>query len=141
MKCAFTTPRMVGVWWRLSLRPAVDRSRTTSKSISKGCARTCSSGSAPWVPVTRMPRSSMRSVTERAAASRSSLQLDHEVRLPDGVLAASGQTVLVAWDPHKRSKRMLSQAELTALGVPDAADRSVVAEQLLNLPDLPSQEE
>jgi acyl-CoA thioester hydrolase len=63
-------------------------------------------------------------VVRLARVGRSSLQLEHEVRLPNGVLAASGQTVLVAWDPHKRSKRMLSQAELAALGVPDAAGRT-----------------
>jgi acyl-CoA thioester hydrolase len=45
----------------------------------------------------------------------SSFQLEHEVRLPDGRIAASGQTVLVAWDPASRGKRPLTEAELTAL--------------------------
>jgi acyl-CoA thioester hydrolase len=63
-------------------------------------------------------------VVRLARIGRSSLQLEHEVRLPDGVVVASGHTVLVAWDPHKRSKRMLSEAELAALGVPDAAVQS-----------------
>jgi acyl-CoA thioester hydrolase len=45
----------------------------------------------------------------------SSLRLEHEVRLPDGTLAASGQTVLVAWDPAARAKRVLTEAELAAL--------------------------
>lgn len=45
----------------------------------------------------------------------SSLRLKHEVRLPDGSLAASGKTVLVAWDPAARRKRALTEAELAAL--------------------------
>jgi acyl-CoA thioester hydrolase len=45
----------------------------------------------------------------------SSLRLAHEVRLPDGSLAASGTTVLVAWDPVTRGKRVLTEAELAAL--------------------------
>lgn len=45
----------------------------------------------------------------------SSLTLAHEVRLPDGVVAASGQTVLVAWDPVARGKRPLSDAERSVL--------------------------
>ena len=54
-------------------------------------------------------------VVRLAQVGTSSLRLDHEVRLPDGNLAASGQTVLVAWDPATRSKRTLTQAELGAL--------------------------
>jgi acyl-CoA thioester hydrolase len=45
----------------------------------------------------------------------SSLRLEHEIRLPDGSLAASGETVLVAWDPATRGKRALTQAERAAL--------------------------
>jgi acyl-CoA thioester hydrolase len=45
----------------------------------------------------------------------SSLRLEHEVRLPDEQVAASGTTVLVAWDPATRSKRPLSEAERAAL--------------------------
>jgi acyl-CoA thioester hydrolase len=45
----------------------------------------------------------------------SSLRLQHEVRRPDGTLAASGKTVLVAWDPVTRGKRALSEAERAAL--------------------------
>ena len=45
----------------------------------------------------------------------SSLTLQHEIRLPDGTVAASGQTVLVAWNPAARGKRILSDAERTAL--------------------------
>jgi acyl-CoA thioester hydrolase len=45
----------------------------------------------------------------------SSLTLEHEVRVPDGTVAASGRTVLVAWDPATRGKRILSDAERAAL--------------------------
>ena len=45
----------------------------------------------------------------------SSLRLEHEVRLPDERIAASGTTVLVAWDPATRRKRPLSEAERVAL--------------------------
>ena len=45
----------------------------------------------------------------------SSLTLHHEVRIPDGTVAASGQTVIVAWDPVARGKRTLSEAERAAL--------------------------
>jgi acyl-CoA thioester hydrolase len=45
----------------------------------------------------------------------SSLRLEHEIRLPDGTLAASGETVLVAWDAATRGKRALTQAERAAL--------------------------
>ncbi len=51
-----------------------------------------------------------------ARVGRSSLRLEHEISLPDGTVAASGETVLVAWDPVRRGKRPLSAAELTALG-------------------------
>ena len=45
----------------------------------------------------------------------SSFRLLHEVRLPDGTIAASGQTVMVAWDPRTRAKRPLTEGERTAL--------------------------
>lgn len=45
----------------------------------------------------------------------SSIGLQHEIRLPDGGLAASGRTVLVGWDPENRGKRPLSDAERAAL--------------------------
>ena len=46
----------------------------------------------------------------------SSFRLVHEVRLPDGTVAASGETVMVAWDPRSRGKRPLSEHERAALG-------------------------
>ena len=45
----------------------------------------------------------------------SSVELAHEVKLPDGRVAASGTSVLVAWDPAARTKRPLSEGERTAL--------------------------
>src|SRR5579859_311770 len=45
-----------------SLLPAARRSASTSRSPSKGWARTRSSGRAPWVPTARSPRNSMESV-------------------------------------------------------------------------------
>jgi acyl-CoA thioester hydrolase len=45
----------------------------------------------------------------------SSLDLEREIRLPDGRLAASGKSVLVAWDLTSRTKRALSDGERAAL--------------------------
>ena len=45
----------------------------------------------------------------------SSLELEHEVTLPDGRVAASGTSVLVAWDLTARTKRPLSEPERAAL--------------------------
>jgi acyl-CoA thioester hydrolase len=50
-----------------------------------------------------------------ARVGTSSLHLEHEVRRPDGRLAAAGKSVLVAWDPATRGKRALTEAELAAL--------------------------
>jgi acyl-CoA thioester hydrolase len=38
-----------------------------------------------------------------------------ELILPDGTIAASGETVMVAWDPARRGKRPLTEHELAAL--------------------------
>jgi acyl-CoA thioester hydrolase len=45
----------------------------------------------------------------------SSVRLDHEITLPDGTVAASGSTVLVAWDSAARGKRAITEAERAAL--------------------------
>jgi acyl-CoA thioesterase FadM len=50
-----------------------------------------------------------------ARVGTSSIQLEHDVRLPDGTVAASGKSVLVGWDPVTRAKRSLSEAERAAL--------------------------
>jgi acyl-CoA thioesterase FadM len=54
-------------------------------------------------------------VARVAQVGTSSIELDHEVRLPDGRLAASGKSILVAWDLVARTKRSLSDAERSAL--------------------------
>jgi acyl-CoA thioester hydrolase len=54
-------------------------------------------------------------VARLAGVGNTSLTLEHEVRLPDGTVAASGTTVMVAWDPAKRGKRTLSDAERAVL--------------------------
>jgi acyl-CoA thioester hydrolase len=56
-----------------------------------------------------------------AAVGTSSIRLEHDMRLPDGTVAASGVTVLVGWDPVARGKRALSDAERTALGAAGAS--------------------
>ena len=55
-------------------------------------------------------------VVRVAGVGTSSVELEHEVRLPDGRIAASGKTVLVAWDLTARTKRPLSEGERAALG-------------------------
>ncbi len=54
-------------------------------------------------------------VARLAGVGNSSLRLDHEVRLPDGTVAASGKTGMVAWDPVRRGKRPLSEGERAVL--------------------------
>ncbi len=46
---------------------------------------------------------------------RTSITAAHEIRLPDGTVAAEGRCVMVAWDGATRSARELSGAERTAL--------------------------
>jgi acyl-CoA thioester hydrolase len=50
-----------------------------------------------------------------AHVGTSSIQIDHDVRLPDGTVAASGKSVLVGWDPATRGKRPLSDRERAAV--------------------------
>jgi len=45
----------------------------------------------------------------------SSVRLHNEIRLLDGTVAATGSSVLVAWDPATRSKRVLTERERAAL--------------------------
>jgi acyl-CoA thioester hydrolase len=63
----------------------------------------------------RKDHAEVQIVARLAHVGRSSLRLEHEIRLPNGTLAASGTTVLVAWDPVTRGKRALTQAELAVL--------------------------
>jgi acyl-CoA thioester hydrolase len=55
-------------------------------------------------------------VTMRVTGSgRSSIDVAHEILLPDGTVAASGRSVLVAWDPDGRRSRPLSDGERARL--------------------------
>jgi acyl-CoA thioester hydrolase len=45
----------------------------------------------------------------------SSFRLAHKILLPDGTVAASGETVMVAWDPRTRAKRTLTADEIAVL--------------------------
>lgn len=47
---------------------------------------------------------------------RSSVEMEHELLLPDGTPAASGRSVLVAWNMGARASRPLTDAERRALG-------------------------
>ncbi len=62
----------------------------------------------------RKDHGEVKIVVRLVRVGTSSLQLEHEVRLPNGSLAASGKTVLVAWDSARRGKRKLTEAELAA---------------------------
>ena len=55
-------------------------------------------------------------VARPVAVGRSSVTVAHDVVLPDGTIAASGQSVLVAWDPAGRGARPLTDGERGALG-------------------------
>jgi acyl-CoA thioester hydrolase len=54
-------------------------------------------------------------VVRVSGVGKSSFRLRHELLLPDGTVAASGETVMVAWDPVARGKRELTDAEREAL--------------------------
>ena len=54
-------------------------------------------------------------VVRPASVGTSSVVLDNDVVLPDGTVAASGRSVLVAWDPAARGKRPLTDGEREAL--------------------------
>lgn len=58
-------------------------------------------------------------VARVAAVGRTSVTVEHEVVLPDGGVAAEGESVLVAWDGGARAPRPLSPAERKALGAVD----------------------
>ena len=50
------------------------------------------------------------------AVGRSSVTVEHDVLLPTGDVAASGRSVLVAWDRTERRSRPLHDDERAALG-------------------------
>jgi acyl-CoA thioester hydrolase len=55
-------------------------------------------------------------VSRVARVGSKSVTLGQEVALPDGTVAASGASILVAWDPRARASRPLSDDERAALG-------------------------
>lgn len=63
-------------------------------------------------------RHAHRHVVARARIGRvgtSSVELEHELSLPDGTVAAAGRSVLVAWDAGERRSRQISELERRAL--------------------------
>src|SRR4051812_35956411 len=56
----------------------------------------------------------VRTFVERVGGK--SVTVGHEVTLPDGTAAASGRSILVAWDPESRGARWLTEDERAALG-------------------------
>ena len=54
-------------------------------------------------------------VVRPASVGRSSVVVANDIVLPDGTVAATGTSVLVAWDPSARGKRALSDGEREAL--------------------------
>jgi acyl-CoA thioester hydrolase len=63
----------------------------------------------------RKDHGSVDVVTRVERVGSKSVTLSHDVVLPDGAIAASGRSVLVAWDPHARSSRELTDGERAAL--------------------------
>ena len=54
-------------------------------------------------------------VVRLGRVGRTSVTLEHDVLLPDGTVAASGSTVLVAWDPQARTSRPIGDDERAKL--------------------------
>jgi acyl-CoA thioester hydrolase len=50
-----------------------------------------------------------------ARVGSKSITIDHDIVLPDGTPAATGSSVLVAWNPEDRAARLLSPEERAAL--------------------------
>ena len=54
-------------------------------------------------------------VTRVERVGSKSITIGHEIVRADGVVAAEGRSILVAWDPQGRGSRELSEDERTAL--------------------------
>lgn len=63
----------------------------------------------------RKDHGSVEIVTRVERVGSKSVTVTHEVVRADGVVAAAGRSVLVAWDPHARGSRDLTDAERAAL--------------------------
>ena len=55
-------------------------------------------------------------VVRPVAVGRSSVTVENDVLLPDGTVAASGRSVMVAWDAAARRSRPLTERERETLG-------------------------
>jgi acyl-CoA thioester hydrolase len=55
-------------------------------------------------------------VVRVARVGSSSFEVEHDIVLPDGTVAASGRSVLVAWDARERRGRPLNERERRELG-------------------------
>ena len=64
----------------------------------------------------RRDHGSVDVVARIAALGRSSITVENDVVLPDGTVAATGVSILVAWDARARGKRVLTDTERAALG-------------------------
>ena len=59
-------------------------------------------------------RVDVRTAVERVGGK--SVTVVHEISLPDGTAAATGRSILVAWDPEEPGARWLTDEERAALG-------------------------
>ena len=63
----------------------------------------------------RKDHGSVDVVTRVERVGSKSITIAHEIVRGDGVVAAEGRSVLVAWDPHARGARALTEQERAAL--------------------------
>jgi acyl-CoA thioester hydrolase len=63
----------------------------------------------------RKDHGSVEVVTRVERVGSKSITIAHEIVRGDGVVAAEGRSVLVAWDPHARGSRELTDDERAAL--------------------------
>jgi acyl-CoA thioester hydrolase len=80
-----------------------------------------------YVHEVRRDHGEVELVVRTASVGRTSIVVENDVLLPDGTVAATGRSVLVAWDPAERGKRELTDAERAALGAPTGATRPAPA--------------
>src|SRR4051794_24102376 len=69
----------------------------------------------------RRDHGSVDVVARVARIGTSSITVENDVVLPDGTIAATGISVLVAWDARARTSRKLTDGEREALGEPAEA--------------------
>jgi acyl-CoA thioester hydrolase len=64
----------------------------------------------------RREEGSVEVVVRVTRIGRSSIELEHDLLLPDGTAAASGRSVMVGWSLRERGARALTDAERQTLG-------------------------